>query len=120
MAELSAVNYVEVKKIRGKVFVGFTLLGIGIGMIFNETGAGCLIGLGIGFIISSFIKYKDEKTDENSNKSTSFQFWPIILGLFFIFLGVAIILNYEIIWEYIFPIFLILLGLSFILSALKK
>ena len=109
------------KDLRGKIFVGFMFLGIGIGMIFNETGAGCLIGMGIGFIISSLIKDKNEKADEKSDeKPTSFQFWPIILGLFFIFLGVAIILNYEIMWSCVFPAFLILLGLFLILSALKK
>ena len=109
------------KDLKGKIFVGFMLLGIGIGMIFDKAGAGCLIGMGIGFIISSLIKDKDEKTDEKSDeKPTSFQFWPIILGLFFIFLGVAIILNYEIMWSCVFPAFLILLGLFLILSALKK
>jgi NhaP-type Na+/H+ or K+/H+ antiporter len=100
------------KDLRGKIFVGFMLLGIGIGMIFDKAGAGCLIGMGIGFIISSFIKDKDEK-------SASSQFWKILLGLFFIFLGASMLLNYETIWEYVFPALLILLGLSLILSALK-
>ena len=100
------------KDLRGKIFVGFMLLGIGIGMIFDKAGAGCLIGMGIGFIISSFIKDKHEK-------SASSQFWKILLGLFFIFLGASMLLNYETIWEYVFPALLILLGLSLILSALK-
>ena len=50
------------KDLRGKIFVGFMLLGIGIGMIFDKAGAGCLIGMGIGFIIGSLIKDKDEKS----------------------------------------------------------
>jgi NhaP-type Na+/H+ or K+/H+ antiporter len=104
------------KDLRGKIFVGFMFLGIGIGMVFNETGPGCLIGMGIGFIISSLIKDKDEKSD----KSISSQLWRILLGLFFIFIGTSMLLNYEIMWKYIFPAFLILLGLSLILSALKK
>jgi NhaP-type Na+/H+ or K+/H+ antiporter len=104
------------KDLRGKIFVGFMFLGIGIGMVFNETGAGCLIGMGIGFIISSLIKDEDEKSD----KSISSQLWRILLGLFFIFIGTSMLLNYEIMWKYIFPAFLILLGLSLILSALKK
>ena len=104
------------KDLRGKIFVGFMFLGIGIGMIFDKAGAGCLIGMGIGFIISSLIKDKEEKSD----KSTFSQFWRILLGLFLIFLGVSMLIKYEIMWEYVFPAFLILLGLSLILSALKK
>ena len=64
------------KDLRGKIFVGFMFLGIGIGMVFNETGPGCLIGMGIGFIIGSLIKDEDEKSD----KSISSQLWRILLG----------------------------------------
>ena len=41
----------------GYIFVGFTLLGMGTGMLFNQTAAGMFIGMGLGFIISGI--YRD-------------------------------------------------------------
>ncbi len=34
----------------GLVFVGCVVLGIGIGMLFDDAGAGVMIGTGIGFL----------------------------------------------------------------------
>ncbi|NPA63113.1 MAG: hypothetical protein GXN95_06135 [Methanococci archaeon] len=56
-----------IKKIKRRIISGFTILGLGIGMIFGKPVAGCLIGLGIGLLISSFIYYRDN----NLNKSLS-------------------------------------------------
>ncbi len=39
------------------IFIGFMFLGIGTGMLFNQTAAGMFIGMGLGFIISCI--YKD-------------------------------------------------------------
>jgi len=38
--------------------IGFTLLGVGIGKIFNDYWAGTLIGLGTGMIITAIIILK--------------------------------------------------------------
>jgi hypothetical protein len=35
----------------GTLFVGAILVGIGIGMIFGNVGAGAVIGTGVGFIL---------------------------------------------------------------------
>ncbi|GAA0316209.1 hypothetical protein GCM10008967_03480 [Bacillus carboniphilus] len=43
---------------------GFLLLGIGIGMLFDQTGAGTLIGLGLGFVAENIEKnLKKKKKD---------------------------------------------------------
>ena len=42
----------------GKIFVGCMFLGIGIGMYFGETGAGTMVGMGIGFIVERLYSNK--------------------------------------------------------------
>ncbi|WP_177239802.1 hypothetical protein [Thermoactinomyces sp. DSM 45891] len=40
----------------GMLLPGFILLGLGIGMALGNTGAGVLIGVGVGFISSAIIQ----------------------------------------------------------------
>ncbi|MBT4166043.1 hypothetical protein HOE04_03330 [archaeon] len=40
----------------GLVFVGSLMIGIGLGIYYNNTAVGTMIGLGIGFILFGLIK----------------------------------------------------------------
>jgi hypothetical protein len=40
----------------GFVFVGPLMIGIGIGIYFNQTAVGVLVGLGVGFILFGLVK----------------------------------------------------------------
>ena len=40
-------------KPEGKIFVGCMFVGIGIGMLFGETGSGTMVGMRVGFIANS-------------------------------------------------------------------
>ena len=40
----------------GLVFVGPLLIGIGLGIYFNQTAVGVLVGLGVGFILFGLVK----------------------------------------------------------------
>ncbi|MBP1915039.1 hypothetical protein [Lederbergia galactosidilytica] len=42
----------------GVVFIGCIILGVGLGILFDKTGAGSLIGLGVGFIAMGFFRNK--------------------------------------------------------------
>lgn len=42
------------------VFVGCIILGLGIGMLFDHTGVGVMIGLGVGFIAMALFSRKKE------------------------------------------------------------
>ena len=45
---------------KGTIFVGCMFVGIGIGMFFGETGAGTMIGMGVGFIVYTIYSKKKE------------------------------------------------------------
>ena len=40
----------------GLVFVGPLMIGIGLGIYYNQTAVGVLVGLGVGFILFGLIK----------------------------------------------------------------
>lgn len=37
------------------IFVGCVVLGVGIGMLFDRTGAGAVIGVGVGFLLAAVL-----------------------------------------------------------------
>lgn len=39
----------------GIAFVGCAVLGVGIGMLFNNAGAGSMLGVGTGFLVMAFL-----------------------------------------------------------------
>ena len=43
---------------KGTIFVGCMFLGIGIGWLLGEIGAGTMIGMGVGFILEGLITNK--------------------------------------------------------------
>lgn len=44
----------------GLVFVGFLIIGLGFGLLFNKTAVGVLIGLGLGFLGMFCVKWKKQ------------------------------------------------------------
>ena len=49
---------------QGKVFIGCMFVGIGTGMFFGETGAGTMIGMGVGFIVEQIYSKKNKEINE--------------------------------------------------------
>ncbi|GIH07333.1 hypothetical protein Rhe02_54000 [Rhizocola hellebori] len=39
----------------GGLFIGCTLLGVGIGMLFDRVAPGALIGVGVGFVLTAIL-----------------------------------------------------------------
>ena len=48
----------EKKENNWKIVGAFTLLGMAVGLLTGHTGAGTLIGIGLGIIVDTFIKRK--------------------------------------------------------------
>ena len=49
---------VKKKDQKGIIFPAFVLIGLGIGMLFNQVAAGVLIGVGVGFLGLYFVYKK--------------------------------------------------------------
>ena len=46
----------KVETAGGLVFVGPLMIGIGIGIYYNQTAVGVMVGLGVGFILFGLVK----------------------------------------------------------------
>lgn len=54
--------------IGGVVFVGFMFIGLAMGMLYNNTAVGILLGLGVGFVAMGIvwaIASKSDSADKN-------------------------------------------------------
>ena len=49
---------------KNPLFVGCMFVGIGIGMYFGETGAGTMVGMGVGFIFRGLYSKKGDEEDK--------------------------------------------------------
>lgn len=42
----------------GAAFMGCAVLGVGLGMLFDNVGAGSVIGVGVGFLVMAMLRRK--------------------------------------------------------------
>ncbi len=98
------------------------LIGLGIGILVNYPGPGALIGLGFGFAAAGAARMYSERSVEAAAGQAGSQVYTerrgswgsIIIGIFFIFLGIAIVYAPQNLWPYIGAAILILIGLYFV------
>lgn len=89
------------------------LIGLGAGMLLNQTGAGVLTGLGLGFVGSAL--YSSTTTGGVATGRVHGSGWiPAIVGVFLILIGLAIVLGPTLPWTTIIAVLIILFGLGFI------
>jgi len=73
---------------RGGIFVGFMFLGLGIGMLFGNAGAGVIIGMGIGFILSELFERRGaieyEEVKKRIKRNYGIRLASGLLGILFI------------------------------------
>ena len=114
-----SVNNKVHKHLGGIIFVACMFLGMGIGMLFDRSGAGCLIGMGVGFVLmglfmSGILKLKTTETIRITVKSTVILASLVFTGVLFIGIGVGIIFNIEMLVRYMSGLFCIAIGILLI------
>ena len=111
--------------------MGFMFLGLGIGMLFGNAGAGVIIGMGVGFILSELFERRGaieyEEVKKRIKRNYGIRLTSGLLGILFIFIGVMLALYpgaLEILIQefgyYIGAVIILLLGIFFLLSALSR
>ena len=106
-----------------EIFVGLMFLGMGVGMVLGNTGAGTLIGMGLGFILASVIRIEGPKV-EVKVRSWAFALISCLIGVSFILMGTFEIFFPRIhVERYLGGVMLILVGIGALLfgaSVLKE
>jgi uncharacterized membrane protein HdeD (DUF308 family) len=102
--------------------VAGALIGLGAGLIAGHPLPGILIGLGLGFIAQGFLKPVEGTAPDSAAPSCSHgsRWISVVIGLFIIIVGFAIIWAPRNFWPYIIGIFLIVLGIMVAAKRLGK
>ena len=91
------------------------LIGLGIGMLFNQAVAGVLIGLGLGFVGSALLPPMGQPQEAPAPAPMYRPRWiPVLIGAFLVLVGLGIIGGLPLPWTSIVAIILILIGIGFI------
>jgi len=106
----------------GLVFVGLMFLGAGVGLLVGRTGAGALIGMGLGFVAMALLREGTEGKGAEvppCRPPLPVGGWfgaVFLLGLGAIFtaIGIALLLGLAVPWRTIGALFTVLMGLGFL------
>jgi hypothetical protein len=99
-------------------------IGLGVGLLMNYPGPGLLIGMGLGFIASALmtpaVDPPGDAAETGRYRGSGHRFIMALLGIFFVILGISLIVAPPNFWPYLGAGFLILLGIWFIARSLGK
>ena len=116
------MNYKDIEKNSGLIFVSLMFIGAGIGLLFGRPDVGGSIGMGIGFLAMAFLRYRGIRLKSEKTVSLRGSIGSIILasiGIMFIFSGITLLFNLEFLMKYILGIVAIAVGLAFLSAAFK-
>ena len=102
-----------------EIFVGIMFIGLGLGQILGDPGAGVLFGMGFGFILASLIRIESGKISITPPKTLVGLIF-VGIGLFFIMLGLWTLGYIPIVaLRYVEAVASILFGILLIIGGLK-
>ncbi len=115
---------------RWNIFLACMFIGLGIGMLFDQAGAGIIIGMGIGFLVEGLLESvsteKKEVLEERrivyAPRARSILGGVVlaVIGIGFIFGGLSLaglIVIPEYLWRSLGALIIIALGIAFLLGA---
>ncbi len=107
------------------IFLACMFLGLGIGMLFDQAGAGIIIGMGIGFLVEGLIGGREFHPIImiRHKRSITGSIISIIIGIGFILGGLALaglIVLPENIWRMFGAAVIIAIGLGFLLLGIPR
>ena len=107
---------------RGLLIPAGLLIGLGIGLLAGYAASGLMIGLGLGLIGSALLKPREHPAADAAapGRRHGSRWMPVLLGIFFIILGISMVWAPQNFWPYIGAGFLILVGIWFIARSFGK
>jgi len=97
------------------------LIGLGIGLLYGQPGAGVILGLGLGFLGSAFVPPAGPAGAPPGAPMVHGPRWMAVLtGIVLILVGLWIALGLLLPWTTIIAVLLILIGLGFIARAFGR
>lgn len=99
-------------------------IGLGVGLLLNYPGPGLLIGMGLGVIASTLlspgVSLSGDTAEPGRHHGSGHRVIMALIGIFFVILGISLIVAPPNFWPYLGAGFLILLGIWFIARSLGK
>lgn len=96
------------------------LIGLGVGLLFDQLVVGFLIGLGLGLIGSELLSHARKSRVGESTQPGGANVTTLLTGAFLIFFGIGIVLAPVAIWPYAIAGFFILAGTGFLVWGFYK
>jgi uncharacterized membrane protein YsdA (DUF1294 family) len=111
-------NINKKERIEDLLLLAFVFIGLGFGIIYTQIAAGLLIGFGIGMIFREFSKSKLERNYNLKVPLGVAAYILILIGLYFIIMGIMLIENYVFFYPFNISYLLIVIGIIFLILYL--
>ena len=115
------IRFKSMRTRKGSFMLPLMFIGLGLGMLLNNTGAFLFLGMGLGFLLDGIFPPKKKAVlprDFGANSTVD-----AILGIFFMAIGLTHLINpalLEVIWKNFTAFIFIVLGVYFLLKSTEN
>ncbi|MGC8694079.1 MAG: hypothetical protein ACP5RI_00450 [Candidatus Micrarchaeia archaeon] len=97
------------------LLLAFVFIGLGFGVAYTQIAAGLLIGFGVGMIFREMLRPKESRPYTLKMSLSVAAYILILIAVYFIVLGVALIENYVFFYPYNTSYLLVIIGIILII-----
>ncbi|MGC8571845.1 MAG: hypothetical protein ACP5LH_00990 [Candidatus Micrarchaeia archaeon] len=97
------------------LLLAFVFMGLGFGVAYTQIAAGLLIGFGVGMIFREMLRPKESRLYTLKMSLSVAAYILILIAVYFIVLGVALIENYVFFYPYNTSYLLVIIGIILII-----